>query len=98
MLSEFTWTAGYEPPEMLESDMEENVRDSDAAERGVHPPPVPGEQDHRGHHRRTASIELGDPGGAPSNASRRGRAIAFCRRYCGAICSVVSYVWFVIQP
>ncbi len=82
--------------------MEEEVGDADAAEMGVHPPPAAVERDGRRQHRRTASMELGDPGGGPSGtadrASRRGRAIAICRKYCGAICSVVSNACFVTQP
>ncbi|BDA43166.1 probable mitochondrial sodium/calcium exchanger protein [Coccomyxa sp. Obi] len=92
-------TDGYQPPEMLEADaalpdVEEDVGDADAAERGVHPPPAPGEGDRRRKHRRSASMELGDPGGGPSGAAERAsgceRAVAFCRRHCGAICSVLG--------
>lgn len=85
---------------MLESDMEEDVGNADAAERGVHPPPAPAEQDHRRHHGRTASMELEDPGGAqpgPESINSHGRAIAFCRKYCGTIRSVVSTVFPVTQ-
>ncbi|EIE22196.1 hypothetical protein COCSUDRAFT_55891 [Coccomyxa subellipsoidea C-169] len=93
---------GYQPPEIVDSGAtipegpdEEGEGDGedysgDAAERGVSPLLAEGGPGPHRPRRRTASMELLEPGGAAKRPGWFGRSFARCRKHSGIVCSVLG--------